>query len=713
MQNDPSDTEPQPSRTGIKLVVLGLAVAAGGLPINDIAIYAALVLAAVAIFTGSARLELRRWAAAAAVVAVAIGAQMALAPPRIDEGFNVFLPGGVLERDLPADVYRHMAQEFDRQYPPDRRCDPKAVGCWRGIGLPDRAYAFAGDGIFHTSDMSRSVTRLDFSDPVWHRLGFINEMRFNWYPVSDVQRARRDGRFWKGYDRWEFTIPWFTVIRLPAAYAGGQLCWRGDILWEGPGEKFTPLTQQDSGCRVISPEDAGRRVVGVAIKPDTLAMHLQGPADVRLKQWLQPLIKFVAIAALVLLLVRLRPGRAVVPLILIGLATAVIAVDDMSFLGGVRPYDGGDDGMFYDSVGRDMLQKLLAGDWRGFLEGGERVFYYGGPALRYFRAIEHIIFGDSFLGYLSLILGLPLIVLALFRRFLDRPWPLILALLFVAVPLGHVFGTTFVHYSKWASRGFADPACYILFMAGLAVLLGPARLGPDNRFLPAFCGALLIALGIAMKPLVAPAGAVFLGGAGLAALYRRQWPRLAGMCIGFLPTFSMAWHNWAFGGRFVLFSSNSQDSNLLVMPPSAWAGAFRELISFDFGGGLTHRALAHISNWLAGPAEADWTIPVNAAGVAMLVYVVARGRAFDPWLRLVGAAALAQHVVAMFYLETPRYHFLTWFLTLLAAAAFMQRIGFPWLASRYPALMAFVMRIVWPPRLAAGIAWLEGRAARA
>ena len=713
MQNDPSDTEPQPFRMGIKLVVLGLAVAAGGLPINDIAIYAALVLATVAIFTGSARLEPRRWGAAAAVVAVAIGAQMALAPPRIDEGFNVFLPGGVLEQNLPADVYRHMAQEFDRQYPPDRRCDPKAVGCWRGIGLPDRAYAFAGDGIFHTSDMSRSVTRLDFSDPVWHRLGFINEMRFNWYPVSDVQRARRDGRFWKGYDRWEFTIPWFTVIRLPAAYAGGQLCWRGDILWEGPGEKFTPLTQQDSGCRVISPEDAGRRVVGVAIKPDTLAMHLQGPADVRLKQWLQPLIKVFAIAALVVLLVRLRPGRAVVPLILIGLAAAVIAVDDMSFLGGVRPYDGGDDGMFYDSVGRDMLQKLLAGDWRGFLEGGESVFYYGGPALRYFRALEHVVFGDTFLGYLSLILGLPLIALALFRRFLDRPWPLVLALLFVAVPLGGVFGTTFVHYSKWAARGFADPACYILFMAGLAVLLGPARLGPNERFLPAFFGALLIALGIGMKPLVAPAAAVFLGGAGLAALYGRQWSRLVGMCIGFLPVFSMAWHNWVFGGRFVLFSDNAGHPLVLVMPPSAWVGALRELATFDFGGGLTHRALAQISNWLAGPAEADWTIPVNVAGVAMLVYVVARGRAFDPWLRLVGAAALAQHVVAMFYLETPRYHFLTWFLTLLAAAAFMQRIGFPWLASRYPSLMAFVMRIVWPPRLAAGIAWLEARAGRA
>ncbi len=707
MQDASLEAEPSPSRTGAKLAIFGLAVAVAGLPLHDVAIYVALVLTAVAIFTGTVRLGLGRWVAAVAVVAVAIGALAVLAPPRIDEGFNAFLPGGTLERDLPADVYRHLSAEFDRQYPLDKRCDPAATGCWRGVGLPERAYAFSGDGIVNKSDLSRSVARLDFTDPVWHRLGFINEMRFNWFPVSDVQRARRDGRAWKGYDRWQLTMPWFTMVRLPAAYVGGRLCWSGDILWEGAGETFAPATGQSSNCRAIAPEDAGRRVVGVAIKPGTLAMHLRGPVDVRLKQWSQPLIKILTIGALLLLLIRPRPRRAAAPLLLLALAVAVIAIDDASFLGGVRPFDGGDDGMFYDSVGRDMLQKLLAGNWRGFLEGGESVFYYGGPALRYFRALEHVVFGDTFLGYLSLVLALPFIALALFRRFLDRPWPLVLALLFVAVPLGEVFGTTFVHYAKWAARGFADPACYILFMAGLVPLLGSRQSAPEDRFWPAFFGALLIALGIGMKPLVAPAAAVFLGGAGLAALYGRQWLRLAGMCIGFLPVFSMAWHNWAFGGRFVLFSDNASHPLVLVMPPSAWAGALRELVTFDFGGGLMHRALAHIANWLAGPGEADWTIPFNAAGVVMLIYVVARGRAFDPWLRLIGGAALAQHLVAMFYVETPRYHFLTWFLTLLVAAAFMQRVGFPWLAQRYPALMARVTGILWSPRLAAGIERLE------
>src|ERR1019366_9891790 len=118
----------------------------------------------------------------------------------------------------------------------------------------------------------------------------------------------------------------------------------------------------------------------------------------------------------------------------------------------------------------------------------------------------------------------------------------------------------------------------------LLVIIGAKPLGPNGKFAPAFFGALLLALGIFMKPIIAPAAAVLLGGAGLSALFHKQWPRLAGLCIGFLPGFSMALHNCVFGHVFVLFSANAGDSNLLVMPPSAYGAALRGLLSLDFSG---------------------------------------------------------------------------------------------------------------------------------
>jgi hypothetical protein len=333
----------------------------------------------------------------------------------------------------------------------------------------------------------------------------VNELRYNWTAESDVRRASRDRRFWMGLHRWHLTMPWFEMVRLPAAYAGSELCWRGELMWEGEGGRFTPLT--GAGCRAIGPADAGKRIVGLAIKPDTLAMHLTPPWTMQLTSFARGILLLVTVLMLVAVLVRVRPNRLIIPLIVIGLSALVIAANDASFLGGVRPFDGGDDGLFYDGIGRLILQRLLAGDVYGALEGGEKVFYYGGPGLRYFRAIEHILFGESYLGYLSLILVFPFLVFALFRRFLPENWSFSLIIIFIAVPVGVLFGTSFVQYGQWASRGFADPAAYILFIGGILLIVSPGG-AERHDIMRAFFGALLLALGIFMKPIVAPAAGV-------------------------------------------------------------------------------------------------------------------------------------------------------------------------------------------------------------
>jgi hypothetical protein len=237
-------------------------------------------------------------------------------------------------------------------------------------------------------------------------------------------------------------------------------------------------------------------------------------------------------------------------------------------------------------------------------------------------------------------------------------------------------------------------------------IIGTTRDGPSPTFQPALFGALLLALAISMKPIVAPAAAVLLGGAGLAALASRQIPRFAGLCLGFLPVFWMALHNWIYGNVFVLFSANAADADLLVMPPSAYATAVRDLASFDFTG--LKAIMVQLAHWLSGPAESFSTIPLNAIAVAVLIYVVVADRRFDPWLRLIGAAALAEHGVALFYnASIGRYHFLTWLLTMLVDAAWLEQIGLPWFAHRYPARYRRMSTHPLRLRLASGLMRLQ------
>jgi hypothetical protein len=211
-----------------------------------------------------------------------------------------------------------------------------------------------------------------------------------------------------------------------------------------------------------------------------------------------------------------------------------------------------------------------------------------------------------------------------------------------------------------------------------------------------------------MKPIVAPAAAVLLGGAGMATLYWRQWSRLAALCIGFLPVFSMALHNWVYGHVFVLFSSNAGHAALLTMSPPAYLSAARELLTLHFHGEHLGRSFLQIAQWLSGPAVSYATVPLNAIGVAIVIYVVVRGHQFDPWLRLIGASALAQHVVALFYTAAiPRYHFLTWFLTMLVVMVWFHRVGVGLVERRYPVLSSRFVVHPWSRWLASGLNRLQ------
>jgi hypothetical protein len=742
----------------LKLAALVLVIAALGLPVNDLFRYALLVVATVAVVAGTVAARLAPWIGAIAVVALCVLGQILFPAPRIEEGHNVFLvdrADSALEAGLPRAAFRSMAAEFDAKYPPARRCAPTQDGCWRAQGFPTHAFAFSADGIFDHPAYSRRVTGIDFSDPVWLRLGFINELAYNWNSqVSDLARAQRDRRSLAFLRQWTLTMPRFVMYRFPADFAGSALCWRGEVLWEGAEEMFTPVTHADMQCRTLTAADVGRRIFGVAIAHD-LAMRLVPTWQVRLRQLVGPGLALIASAAVLALLVRVRARRLVLPFALIAATLLVVLLNDASFIGGVRPFDSGDDGLVYDGYARMMLRRLVAGDIAGALQGGESVFYFT-PGMRYLRAAEHVFFGETYLGYLSLILLLPFLVFALTRRFLPLTWAIALTLIFAAIPVGVGFGSSLPQYVKWAARGFADPAAYALFLAGFVLLLGRLGHGTGDRsaadaqpstviagldpaihplrkkvftkamdprvkpagdeeetnahhkrgheseklpcgFARAFGAGLLFALALTVRPNIAPAVGILLAGAGIAALAQQQYRRVAGLVLGFAAVLGMALHNWAYGGQLVLFTTSAGHPLLLTMPPSAYFAALAELAHLDFAGEHVTRALRQIGGWLAGPSESVAMAPLNAAAIVILIRVML-WKAADPWLRLTAAATLVQHGVALFYAGSGRYYYLTWLLTLLVVAAWVHGEGLDLLRRRFP---DFTQRVAkHPARLA-------------
>jgi hypothetical protein len=730
----PDDRRAAPARMQpwLKLAALILVVAALGLPINDLFRYALLVIATVLVVAGVVSARVAPWLGALAAVALCVLGQILFAAPRIAEGHNVFLVddaggelsvhsresgnpdsgsplargrtdrGGALAAGLPRAAFQLMATEFNTIYPPARRCARDQVGCWRGQAFPDDAFAFSADGIFDRAAYSRRVTGIDFSDPVRLRLGFINELGYNWNSrVSDVVRAHRNRSSLAFLHQWTLAMPWFVLYRFPADFVGSGLCWRGEVLWERADGTFDTIAHADMQCRTLTPEDVGRDIFGVAIAHE-LAMRLVPTWHVRLRQLAEPALALIGGAAVLALLVRVRGRRVALPFALIAVTLLVAIFNDASFLGGVRPFDSGDDGLVYDGYARMMLRQLVAGDVAGALQGVEPVFYFT-PGMRYLRVAEHLIFGESYFGYLSLVLVLPFLVFALSLRFLPLTWALALTLVFAAIPVGVLFGSSLVQYIKWAARGFADPAAYIFFLAAFVLLLGRLGEGPRDRFARAFGAGLLFALALFVRPNIAPAAGILLAGAGLAALAQREFRRLAGLGVGFAAVLGMALHNWIYGGVLVLFTTTAELPRLLLMPPSAYLAALAELAHLNFAGEHVARALRQIGGWLAGPSESIAMAPLNAAAILVLVRV-ALWRGAEPWLRLTAFATLAQHGVALFYPGDGRYHYLTWLLTLLVVAAWVHGEGLVMLRRWFP---RFTQRVAKHPAslaLARGLA---------
>jgi hypothetical protein len=347
---------------------------------------------------------------------------------------------------------------------------------------------------------------------------------------------------------------------------------------------------------------------------------------------------------------------------------------DASFIGGFRPLDSGDDGIAYEGFGRAIVRHLLSGDVAAAIKGVEPVYYFT-PGFRYARALELLVFGETFLLYLSAMLALPVLALALFRRFLPARWALVLVLGFAATPIGALFGSSLFQYVVWASRGYSDPFAAVLLVAAMVLLLPKRDTGGTPGFWPIFAAGLLFAAAAFCRPNLVLAAGTMVAGAAAIWIANRQWGRAAVLVAAFAMLALSPLHNYVFGNAFVLFSDNVNQPQTLLMSPLGYIMAVYELVRLDFAGEHVKEALAQLYRWLSGPEELTVMVPIHALAVAVLVRVGVFGARFDPWLRVIALATLLQHGIGATYVNFARYNLGTWLMTMMVTAAWLDREG--------------------------------------
>lgn len=659
-----------------RLAILGTVFAVVGLPVTDLWRFLLLLAAVIALTFGTPTELPKRWLLAAVVVILVVGSGWLLSLPRIEEGENVYIPLGdnleIFGRELPADANSRMKAEFDRTYSTSSESSEGTHGFVKPRRWIEHAFSPSADALWENPKHSRTLDELSFSNQDQARIGAINLLTYNFYFVRihanrlrkiinparlalennlNLRVSRIAG---PAIDR--NRMPFFVMAELDRSLLGGTACWQGDLLWEREHEKFDLLQNASWACRQVTYQDLGKRVFAVSIA-SPVSFAISPPLHGKVVLWLRTALSTFGIVALLSLLLIVRIDRILIPIAAAFSTLITTTILSPGYLVGFRTLEGGNDGLTHESLGFDIAQALRHEHWAVALRGGESVFYYM-PGLRYFRALEQFLFGETNFGIVLCTMFFPVFLYYLLHRLLPPRWSVALIGIFLFTPIFEHFGFAHFVYLREMIKGFPEPIGYTAFLGGMALAAQyiPTNIpGEKPGPMPSGWIALALALGVALRPnLVVPA-VLILAMAGYWLLIQKRWGEATRLAVGFAPLLLIPLHNWYFGHEFVPLTSSAFTPDNLTAPPSIYWTALKEMGELNFSGDARDRVLRQLSRWN------DITDFYRVVAVLVVIWALFR-RSSAPWLRGFALVALSMQAFLLFYLPNGRYALLAWLL---------------------------------------------------
>ncbi|GAB4392198.1 MAG: hypothetical protein Tsb005_05210 [Gammaproteobacteria bacterium] len=570
----------------------------------------------------------------------------------ISEGHNVYLPVELKHshryKELPSDIHRQMKAEFLNYYPTHTWCDRRISNCWLNSVIPNAPYAFSSDSIFQHAIFSRTVDQIDFNSLANFRAGFPNSNgnllgNYNWLKLDRMDRKH---------------LPFFVMYQLPQELVGSQLCWQGQVFWPITSTTIKNSIFSDVAalnnkqCRLITQTDVGSKIYGFDFgeaQPLSMQLHLKFYWHV--VNTLKVILVFSILFGLSLLCkLDWKNLMPTVGLLLIALIYVVMR-GQLTFFFNHNVLAGTNDGLVYTGFGREIVFHLAHGQWLQALRGGVDIFYYM-PGMRYFRALEKLMFGESDIGMLLALIMFYISFGKLLLSILSQRFAWFLYFI-VVVATGHTI--LFL-----ATHGLSEvPAAACLFGA-LSYLINArnkmATLDATTLNKTAGYAGLLIALAIFFRP-------NFLLAVGLAAMifmlslvYYRQPKALLIFCLGGSLSAIALIHNGYFGSQLILFTNSAFDPVNLRATPLHYIYALMNVFGIGHHAAISANVLHQLTMWIRSP--------IKLICLLLAVFFVIKKTTFN--IRLLALIALGLQIPFMFYdADMDRHLFIPWLVTYL------------------------------------------------
>jgi len=669
-------------QVSVKIILAVFVLVQLGLPILDLWKMLLLLGSWLALACCDLRLNRRRIYLSIAVVIFVIAIKNILPNASINEGHNIFLyteDGSALQRGLPPEIFKEWRQAFEKQYPPEQY--PNAL--WRQT-IPTTLYAHSSDALWRTARYSRQVDIISFKNLSEFRGGFANVKRYNFFGDDPISIARN----------LQVQLPFFVMYEFSEQSAGCTLHWRGTVYWQKDAESFEKIVNHDDSGRVITEEDIGKRVYALNLPAvfaggykewfqsrnpahtpplSELAMHLDLSPKLKASRAVGNLLSFLGVLALIGLMTRINWKSYLIAISLTALSLIIIGVfihySNGKFLGPEYPtHGGGDDGLTFESYGRDIARMAMSGNLKEALKGLEEVYYYT-PGMRYFRAVEKIFFGDTNLGYTALVALLAWFVYLLIRHFSGFKWGMACSILFLLIlPLGSL---SFLQYIQNAKLGYAEAAGFGFFILGFYLFIrsNPRWGGQQDGFF-AFTGGICLACSMFLRPNFAIAvsllGLLYVFTSWRAKSFKIMIAAMAGLAFALW----MPLHNYLYGHRFVLMVSTTK--MIMTLSPLTYLQAGYELLFGNWNDQHVNEVIKQLSGWLWTPPRlphsslkvvAELFMVMKLVTLAVTVFIAFRSIFLRQEAIFVLAwTALAIHIPMLFIFASGqfRYAMLAW-----------------------------------------------------
>jgi hypothetical protein len=480
----------------------------------------------------------------------------------ISEGHNVFKfidDNEVLESGIPSKIFDNWKKQFNDLYPLNSNLDDNQQQWLESGFIPKSLYAKSSDSIWRKAKYSRQVDSINFSNLGNFRGGFANNSADN---------------YWKGEMLREW-MPFFVMYEFSKSSVGSSILWNGQAFWELEGGNYEEIVHKDLKQKKITINDVGKKIYLIFFPKLTnpkSASDNSGIVSLKLSSKLYfyyfagELLTIIGLSLILFRVLRLKTANwakvSIIFCLSYFLLTLFLSVSEGKYLGKeYPPHGGGDDGLVFDSWGREMAMLVKSGDIVEAMKGGESIYWFT-PGTRYFRMVEKLIFGDTNHGYALISAFIPVLIYYLVSHFVGSAWAWRVLLLFLLIPSG---GFSYLYLLILAKLGYGETLASFLYLLGLLLLLKiqPSWGGSYKYTFPvAWFSGFFLALSMFVRPNFSIA-VVFLGGLYvLKTVFQKKYKFAMSFILGLSVALWMPFHNWFYGGEFYLISKSG--SNLLI-----------------------------------------------------------------------------------------------------------------------------------------------------